>query len=570
MIRLLLVLALAAPQDTLRVSPGGSTRLEPAVEVDAVQRMRAVESRLGDGQFLRRPWLAAEMGLDCGRLGLGQFGSDGASWWKSLLRGADADLAAIRTERLTPSQRVRYEGLRAWIRKELLLATAMPREPFDPVLYVDTAERSLRVQAECVSVDPVRRALEATQILKELPKLWRAAKVGLVAPSSDWRVEASQRIHDLSIYIEIDLPKAFQEIAWDPEAERLFDRYRTEALLATDDFLRFLEAFRARTNAPPQKFGSTNWAQLMAAAAGDGYTTVSLKARLLEDLASLDRAIRELDVDDPLPGVEADPAVLAELVREASRAGMRLARDASLLEPVAAADLLHPRWREGCTLPGPVARVLSRGDGGYYLDIEAFGEVWAQPLVQTRDRLLTPGGLRALAVRYGFPGEAYFIATQYQGRSPRRAPLLSRCRLEGWGLYAVDWTARARVAENPLQRDTAFVAAARRMLLVEAARLLAAIELHVDDLTLDEAASRFRRRTGFDAKSAQCEAQAAQHDPQYGIGYLGLLEYRETELALLSGGSPEQALKGCLSIGMLQPEARLSDLRRYVLEAGTR
>jgi hypothetical protein len=108
------------------------------------------------------------------------------------------------------------------------------------------------------------------------------------------------------------------------------------------------------------------------------------------------------------------------------------------------------------------------------------------------------------------------------------------------------------------------------MLLVEAARLLAAIELHVDDLTLDEAAARFRRRTGFDAKSAQCEAQAAQHDPQYGIGYLGMLEYRETEQALLSGGSPEQALKGCLSIGMLLPEARLSDVRRYVFEAGTR
>ena len=60
---------------------------------------------------------------------------------------------------------------------------------------------------------------------------------------------------------------------------------------------------------------------------------------------------------------------------------------------------------------------------------------------------------------------------------------------------------------------------------LEAARLLAALEVHAERRSLDEAISAFQRRTGFDRMTADHEVRGILHDPLRGCSYLGYLRF---------------------------------------------
>ena len=89
---------------------------------------------------------------------------------------------------------------------------------------------------------------------------------------------------------------------------------------------------------------------------------------------------------------------------------------------------------------------------------------------------------------------------------------------------------------------------------------MGAIELHVEGLSLEEAAQGFQRRTGVDPDTARVEALAAQRDPLHGLAYLGLIELRGLEQRLVRLTSARKGLQLCLLLASSHPELRPVDM----------
>jgi hypothetical protein len=164
----------------------------------------------------------------------------------------------------------------------------------------------------------------------------------------------------------------------------------------------------------------------------------------------------------------------------------------------------------------------------------------------------------ALGVRYGLAGEALFAL-----RAPRNVPAMlvddNRLVRSGLGLFALEWLRRVDRVENPFREDEAKAREFEQQRGYEAARFLAALELHAEGLSLDEAVQAFRRRTSVDADTAFAEVMAAQRDPLHGVGYLGLLELRALEARLAEVVGAKKALRLCLLLVGRHPELRPLD-----------
>ena len=166
----------------------------------------------------------------------------------------------------------------------------------------------------------------------------------------------------------------------------------------------------------------------------------------------------------------------------------------------------------------------------------------------------------ALGVRYGLAGEALIEKTRRASSEALPVLLENRAVREGFGLFAQDWLARAAWIENPLREDEDLVREFEFQRGVEAARLLATLEVHAEGLTLEEVALGFRRRTGLDPETAQAEARAAQRDPLHGIGYLGLLELRALEERMAELSTPRKGLRLAVLLSLRNPELRPAEL----------
>jgi hypothetical protein len=119
------------------------------------------------------------------------------------------------------------------------------------------------------------------------------------------------------------------------------------------------------------------------------------------------------------------------------------------------------------------------------------------------------------------------------------------------------------VRDNPFRGDEELALELELQRGLEAARLVAAIELHAEGLALEEVAQGFERRTGVDRETARAEARAAERDPLHGLAYLGLIELAalEEHLTQLPGGSAKLGLQ----LALRHPDLRPSDLARLAV-----
>jgi hypothetical protein len=186
---------------------------------------------------------------------------------------------------------------------------------------------------------------------------------------------------------------------------------------------------------------------------------------------------------------------------------------------------------------------------------------WPLPMQSTRLAMYQGSTPRTVGVRYGQGGEAWMRSQFSRQGKPATAYLWNRSVLEGFGLWALDWAPRLESTSNGFVGDVNLMADCGWAMKLEIARLLAALEQHAEELSVEEAVLNFQRRTGLDAASALAEVRLAQHDPLHGIGYLGFLELRalETEAAVIL---PEQlALTGSLYFSLSYPNLRPVDVR---------
>jgi hypothetical protein len=287
--------------------------------------------------------------------------------------------------------------------------------------------------------------------------------------------------------------------------------------------------------------GATQWEQLVQAASGFEGSLGEIKKQLLRELLALERTTMT-SAASPAEAAP-DPARLVAAMQEVS---VRFSTDAmpmgvkKLRIPLPVLERLPARGRAALLLPG--------ADEGYALHID--------PRAAGAD---TAAGQVCLAIRHGMPGEALLV--QRARDADRAAPryLWNRSMLEGWGLYVLDWAARPQRGRwNEVERAE-LARAGAELRKLEVARLLAALEIHADGLSLTEEAEVFRRRSGCDLAQALDEVRAAQSDPLHGIGYLGYLGLQALEDAMVTrGASPDSFVTSILS----HPHLRPADLQR--------
>jgi hypothetical protein len=131
--------------------------------------------------------------------------------------------------------------------------------------------------------------------------------------------------------------------------------------------------------------------------------------------------------------------------------------------------------------------------------------------------------LPAIAVHEVAPG--HFS----HGRALRRAPtearrlLLSEAFLEGWAHYVEELA----VEEGFRATDPRFAVGVALEGLVRVTRLACAIGVHTGEMSVDEAAARFRSDAFLQGPAALSEAQRATFDPTYGRYTWGKLAIRD-------------------------------------------
>lgn len=562
--------------------------------------------------FARNPDRAFERAWpDAVDLGLGSFGTGASLRWRLALTDALARLERCDRSEVPPLERARMKAFQDWLEAELLELDGLAPSATDPSGYVQRAYRTLRAVEEAAWLPLPERQAKRLALLAELPAYLADARLSLVSPAStaiDLALEDLADLEELVRRIEAECPAPTPEPAPPPPrtqpepaaptapakapprkdpgpkprakakagpagapgprnaaakvAPRPLERpvappREPTPREALEGFRHWLVELRARVSGRPARLDSDRWSRLVRLMTGGSWQTIEIKLSCLRELARLDLAMREV------PGRsrrKLDTDGLAARTSTAAAWALELGQKANILPTELTIAGLAFEAEESPRTGDQ--RVLLRPGPGSTLRacLQLPNRAWIPDRTAARNRGLMSVQQAALGVRYGLAGEGLIERTRRASPQALAVLLENRAVREGFGLFAQDWLARAAWIENPLRADEDLLREFELQRGIEAARLLAALEVHAEGLTLDEVALGFQRRTGLDPETARVEARAAQQDPLRGIGYLGLLELRALEQRLGAVTTPRKGLRLAVLLLLRNPELRPAEL----------
>ena len=554
----LLLTLVVAPQSVRVTQP--AERAQPERVSGAEQLSRLAED-LVPTFFARYPWLAYERRYpQPSPLAFADYGIESFIAWRDRLGDLRSRMNAIPERELDESSWVVYEASAAWLRAQELSSFGRSLERWDATSYVDRVEETIFGLTRSEYIPAHTRWLRAVGVLEGLPSYWDTARESLVSPSQFWNNEAVGRLVELGLALEADLPRAFENLRLEKRDARRMETAVREAVEATDRFRVWLLGTRAPRGEEAGVMDGATWESLMQVVSGSALTAADLKTELLRDIAGMNLHLGGDWEPRPASGSGLDPRRLSRATQTASELAASLAERSGLFRQEAV-PLLSIEVHEGRSTPRPLTRLWPGKGLTDTLHIETGTLSWSPEVRETRATLLNARALATLGIRYGWAGEAKLRHAATTAQNPVARFLWNRSVFEGWGLYALDWIQRIDWRENPFLGDENLEDEIVRAWLLEAVRLLASIEIHVEGLSVTAAADAFRRRSRFDPETAMVEARRAHHDPMYGIGYVGLMELRLLEETLGREVTGREALQETLRTVLANPHLRPFDLR---------
>ena len=450
------------------------------------------------------------------------------------LGGFARRLDRITTRSLTAEEQLERRMLADHIRGRLYeLEEVRPWER-DPRHYADLLSTSLAGQTLLEHAPVEERARRVVSKLRQTPRFIEAAAANVEDPPGIFIKTGAEMFDGVVTFIDRDLPRAFRRL----EDLHLLGDLADAATGATDAINRYTGHLRG-TLAPRSRatfrLGRERFDGRLRHREGIGLGAEELLAiaerelvrqqsRFGEVAARIDPRAEPADVWSRVRGRHPEPGTLVQTVEE------QLADLVSFIERNALVTLPDDRsivvtsnpgslrWTQaGVWPPGPFEpKTLS---SCYYVtDVDPS---WPADRREEHLRDLNYATLWSVSAREAYPGHYLHLLHQRRLGSALRKSLMFApvSFVEGWAHYAEHMVMEAGLAQGDDAIELGQVVEA----LLRLARLVVAIRLHADDLSVEQGVRFFRDEAYLGEASARREAERGTFDPDYALYSVGRL-----------------------------------------------
>ena len=450
------------------------------------------------------------------------------------LGGFARRLDRITTRSLTAEEQLGRRMLADHIRGRLYeLEEVRPWER-DPRHYADLLSTALAGQALFDHAPVEERARRVVSKLRQTPRFLEAAAANVEDPPGIFIKTGAEMFDGVVTFIERDLPRAFRRLEDLHLLGDLADA-ATEATAAIDRYNDHLRGTLAPRSRATFRLGRERFDGRLRHREGIGLGAEPLLAiaerelvreqgRFCEVAARIDPRAEPADVWRQVKMRHPEPGTLVQTVGDQlSDLVSFIERNALVTLPEDRSIVVAPtpgflRWTlAGVWPPGPFEpRALS---SCYYVtDVDPS---WPEERREEHLRDLNFATLWSVSAHEAYPGHHLHFLHQRRIRSALRKSLLFApvSFVEGWAHYAEHMVMEAGLAQG----DDAIELGQIVEKLLRLARLVVAIRLHADDLSVEQGVRFFREEAYLEEASARREAERGTFDPDYALYAVGRL-----------------------------------------------
>jgi uncharacterized protein (DUF885 family) len=504
----------------------------------------ALERRVVDHLFDLQPSYAVSLGLHEYDGRVPDLSRAATDRWASTADQLLAELEGIDPMSLSPDRRIDRGLLRLLLESPLFDLRESVELNRNPMAYVGSVSLTPYLAREYASVE--RRVAAIVQILESVPRLLAYGRERLAGP-------LPKPFVDLALAIGGGLPAHFAEAQEFADRSHLGSEVARARAVAEPEIARFLSWLRDEQlpRATPEfALGASRFQRLLFVREGIETPFEEIRraghADLARNQARLAEIAREerVSVDELFERLNRDHPTAGELLStargyvEETRQFVARHRLASIPEPAVCRVEETPVWGRALSTasmnpPGPFD--TSSSEGIYY--VTPVDPAWTSMQSEEWLRSLNYAMLRNITVHEVYPGHyLQFLHFRRGSGTLARKVYLSPSFVEGWAHYAE----QLAIEQGLGREDRAAEVAQIHDALLRDCRLLAAIGLHTDGMSVEEATQLFQREGHFERLPAEREAIRGTFNPEYfcyTLGKLAILSARERFLTSQFGGN---------------------------------
>ena len=468
------------------------------------------------------------------------FGRNAVDAQVQALAGMARRLAAISTDSLTAVERIERPMIAAHIQGRLHELEQIRTWERNPQMYGELLGVSLAGQALFDYAPAPERARRVLSKLRQAPRLIQAARDNIKDPPGIFVKIGLETLRGTLRFIETDLPRAFSDVDDMGLLGDLADA-QTEAIDALKSYMAHLETDLAPKARASFRLGADRFASKLRLDDGLEIPLNRLLEIGLRELSAAQeefrRAASRVDSGDALEvwrRVKDSHAPAGGVVQTARQ---QIAQLATFIErhdlvsmPPGEPVMVAPtpdffRWSfASMWTPGPFEARPSRA----YYYLTGADPAWPADRKQEHLRDLNTPTLWSISMHEVYPGHFLHFQHLRQVESKARKSLMlaSMSFVEGWAHYCEQMMIESGFEkQDPTVRLGQLAEA-----LIRIARLVVAIRLHAEDMSVEQGVRFFRDEAFLEESTARREAERGTFDPSYVVytaGKLMLLKLRE-------------------------------------------
>jgi uncharacterized protein (DUF885 family) len=468
------------------------------------------------------------------------FGRNAVDAQVQALAGMARRLAAISTDSLTAVERIERPMIAAHIQGRLHELEQIRTWERNPQMYGELLGVSLAGQALFDYAPAPERARRVLSKLRQAPRLIQSARDNIKDPPGIFVKSGLETLRGTLRFIETDLPRAFSDVDDLGLLGDLADA-QTEAIDALKSYMAHLETDLAPKARASFRLGADRFASKLRLDDGIEIPLNRLLEIGLRELSAAQeefrRAASRVDSGDALEvwrRVKDSHAPAGGVVQTARQ---QIAQLATFIErhdlvsmPPGEPVMVAPtpdffRWSfASMWTPGPFEARPSRA----YYYLTGADPAWPADRKQEHLRDLNTPTLWSISMHEVYPGHFLHFQHLRQVESKARKSLMlaSMSFVEGWAHYCEQMMIESGFEkQDPTVRLGQLAEA-----LIRIARLVVAIRLHAEDMSVEQGVRFFRDEAFLEESTARREAERGTFDPSYVVytaGKLMLLKLRE-------------------------------------------